>query len=127
MSASLPAAEAPPRRTWRTAALVRGSLAVHALAGATLLVRPAAWPWALGAVVADHLLISAGGLLPRSHLLGPNMTRLPQGSPAHAVALTVDDGPDPAVTPQVLSLLDAHGVRASFFCIGRDPRARTCA
>jgi peptidoglycan/xylan/chitin deacetylase (PgdA/CDA1 family) len=123
MSASLPAAEAPPRRTWRTAALVRGSLAVHALAGATLLVRPAAWPWALGAVVADHLLISAGGLLPRSHLLGPNMTRLPQGSPAHAVALTVDDGPDPAVTPQVLSLLDAHGVRASFFCIGARVRA----
>src|SRR5580704_2443619 len=110
MSASLPAAEAPARRSWRTTALVRGSLALHTLAAATLLVRPAAWPWALGAVVADHLLISGGGLLPRCRLLGPNLTRLPPGA-AHAVAVTVDDGPDPAVTPQVLALLEAHGGR----------------
>jgi peptidoglycan/xylan/chitin deacetylase (PgdA/CDA1 family) len=123
MSASLPAAEAPARRTWRATALVRGSIAVHALAAATLVVRPAAWPWALGAVVADHLLISTGGLLPRNRLLGPNMTRLPAGSPAHAVALTIDDGPDPAVTPQVLALLAAHAVRATFFCIGAQVRA----
>jgi len=123
MSASLPAAEARPRRTWRATALVRGSIAVHALAGAALLVRPAAWPWALGAVVADHLLISSGGLLPRNRLLGPNMSRLPPGSPARAVAVTVDDGPDPAVTPQVLSLLEAHGARATFFCIGARVRA----
>jgi peptidoglycan/xylan/chitin deacetylase (PgdA/CDA1 family) len=123
MSASLPAAEAPPRRTWRATALVRGSVAVHALAGATLLVRPGAWPLALGAVVADHLLISSGGLLPRSRLLGPNLTRLPAGAPPRAVALTVDDGPDPGVTPQVLSLLEAQAVRATFFCIGAQVRA----
>ena len=123
MSASLPTAEAAPRRSRRATALVRGSIAVHALAGAALLVRPAAWPLALGAVVADHLLISSGGLLPRSHLLGPNMTRLPKGAPPGAVALTIDDGPDPAVTPRVLSLLEAHGVRATFFCIGRQVRA----
>jgi peptidoglycan/xylan/chitin deacetylase (PgdA/CDA1 family) len=123
MPASLPAAEAPPRRTWRATALVRGSIAVHALAAATLVARPAAWPFALGAVVADHLLISSGGLLPRSRLLGPNMSRLPQSSPPAAVALTLDDGPDPAVTPQVLSLLEAQGVRATFFCIGAQVRA----
>ena len=123
MSASLPVAEVPRRRGWRASALVRGSIAVHALAGATLLVRPAVWPFALGAVIADHLLISSGGLLPRSRLLGPNMTRLPPGSASLAVALTVDDGPDPAVTPQVLSLLEAHGVRATFFCIGAQVRA----
>jgi peptidoglycan/xylan/chitin deacetylase (PgdA/CDA1 family) len=123
MSASLPAAEVPVRRSWRAAALVRGSLAVHALAGATLLVRPAAWPFALGAVLADHLLISSGGLLPRSRLLGPNMTRLPSGSPPQAVALTLDDGPDPDVTPRVLALLEAHGVHATFFCIGTRVRA----
>ena len=29
-----------------------------------------------------------------------------------------DDGPDPAVTPQVLDLLDTHGAKATFFCIG---------
>jgi peptidoglycan/xylan/chitin deacetylase (PgdA/CDA1 family) len=35
------------------------------------------------------------------------------------VAITIDDGPEPTVTPQVLDLLDAAGARASFFCIGR--------
>jgi peptidoglycan/xylan/chitin deacetylase (PgdA/CDA1 family) len=31
--------------------------------------------------------------------------------------ITIDDGPEPEVTPQVLDLLDAHGQRATFFCI----------
>ena len=34
------------------------------------------------------------------------------------MALTFDDGPDPLVTPRVLDLLEAAGVRGSFFCIG---------
>jgi peptidoglycan/xylan/chitin deacetylase (PgdA/CDA1 family) len=33
------------------------------------------------------------------------------------MALTFDDGPDPDVTPRVLDILDAHAVRATFFCI----------
>lgn len=34
------------------------------------------------------------------------------------VALTFDDGPDPATTPHFLDLLAAHGVRATFFLLG---------
>ncbi len=34
------------------------------------------------------------------------------------VAITFDDGPDPAVTPGLLDLLDRHGVPATFFMIG---------
>ena len=34
------------------------------------------------------------------------------------VALTVDDGPDPATTPQLLRVLRSHGARATFFLIG---------
>jgi peptidoglycan/xylan/chitin deacetylase (PgdA/CDA1 family) len=34
------------------------------------------------------------------------------------VSITIDDGPDPTVTPQVLNLLDAVGAKASFFLIG---------
>ena len=34
------------------------------------------------------------------------------------VALTFDDGPDPDVTPAVLDILDAAGVRATFFLVG---------
>lgn len=36
------------------------------------------------------------------------------------VALTFDDGPDPAGTQQVLGLLDAEQVPATFFLMGRD-------
>jgi len=33
------------------------------------------------------------------------------------VALTIDDGPDPAYTPEIVRLLDEHGARATFFLI----------
>jgi peptidoglycan/xylan/chitin deacetylase (PgdA/CDA1 family) len=69
-------------------------------------------------VVADHLLLTAAGLWPRSKLLGPNWTRLPAAGGAAAIAITVDDGPDPEITPRVLALLDEHRVRATFFCVG---------
>jgi peptidoglycan/xylan/chitin deacetylase (PgdA/CDA1 family) len=39
-----------------------------------------------------------------------------------AVALTFDDGPDPETTPRVLDALGAHGVRATFFLVGRRAR-----
>lgn len=39
------------------------------------------------------------------------------GSPGH-VALTFDDGPDPASTPQVLDALEGLGWKATFFCLG---------
>jgi len=38
--------------------------------------------------------------------------------PARALALTIDDGPDPAYTPQVLRLLDKYGMQASFCVVG---------
>jgi peptidoglycan/xylan/chitin deacetylase (PgdA/CDA1 family) len=34
------------------------------------------------------------------------------------IALTFDDGPDPAWTPRVLDVLAKHGVRGTFFCVG---------
>jgi peptidoglycan-N-acetylglucosamine deacetylase len=106
-------------RQWHSTRLVRASLALHALALAAVVMAPPAWPWALAAVVANHLLITAVGLWPRSSWLGANWTRLPPACAArNEFALTIDDGPDPAVTPQVLDLLDRHAARATFFCIG---------
>jgi peptidoglycan/xylan/chitin deacetylase (PgdA/CDA1 family) len=94
------------------------SAGLHAAALGAALWVPGALPWAVGAVVANHVLITGAGLTPRSRLLGANVTRLPPAAAARGeVALTIDDGPDPAVTPQVLDLLDAHGQRATFFCI----------
>ena len=105
--------------------MIRASLALHAGAIGAVIIRPHWWPWALSAVVADHLLLTASGLWPRSHLLGPNWTHLPPlagvpapGAPRAAVAITIDDGPDPEVTSRVLDLLDEHEARATFFCIG---------
>jgi peptidoglycan/xylan/chitin deacetylase (PgdA/CDA1 family) len=48
---------------------------------------------------------------------------LPQTAAAHgSVAITIDDGPDPEVTPHVLTLLDEHHAKATFFCVGAKVR-----
>ena len=108
---------------WKPSATLKASFALHGAAALGTLAMPTAWPWALGALVANHAVITAAGLLPRSTLLGPNIVRLPEASTAHReIALTIDDGPDPEVTPRVLDLLDAAGAKASFFCIGHRAR-----
>jgi peptidoglycan/xylan/chitin deacetylase (PgdA/CDA1 family) len=105
---------------WRPNAFLRGSLALHAAALAGAAIGPELWPWALGAVAVNHVTALAGGMLPRARLLGPNLTRLPRAAAARGeVALTLDDGPDPEVTPRVLEILARAGARASFFCIAR--------
>ena len=69
-------------------------------------------------------VLTAGGLWPRSRWLGSNWTRLPAAAAARReIAITIDDGPDPEVTPLVLDLLDRHGARATFFCIAERARA----
>jgi len=103
----------------RSTSIFAASAAVHLGAVAGVVTRPPVWPWALGAVVANHAILTAAGLWPRSQLLGPNWVRLPAASTARdEVALTIDDGPDPAVTPRVLALLERHAAQATFFCIG---------
>lgn len=104
----------PRARRWKPAPLVQGSLGLHALAAAGLFTP--AWPWSVGALVADHALITFAGLWPRSPWLGSNLTHLPRHLPQ--VAITIDDGPDPDVTPAVLDLLDERQAVATFFCIG---------
>lgn len=115
----------PPPRRWQPTPALRASAWLHAAAAGAAVVHPAGWPWAIGAVVADHLALTAAGLWPRSRALGPNLDRLPIPSAMRReIALTFDDGPDPDVTPQVLDALDAHGVRATFFVIGTRARAQ---
>ncbi|HEX6484074.1 MAG TPA: polysaccharide deacetylase family protein [Ktedonobacteraceae bacterium] len=41
------------------------------------------------------------------------------------VALTFDDGPNAVYTPQILSILEQYGVKATFFCIGEQVPANT--
>jgi peptidoglycan-N-acetylglucosamine deacetylase len=56
--------------------------------------------------------------------------RLPYGEPMYTVedgpkvvALTIDDGPSPVYTPQILQILSRYGVTASFSMIGRNAAA----
>ena len=106
-------------RPWKPTPTLQLSLLTHAAAGLGLLAAPASWPWALGALAINHVVLTSAGMLPRTTLLGPNLNRLPAGSVARReIALTIDDGPDPEVTPHVLDQLDAAGAKASFFCIG---------
>ncbi|HTY03808.1 MAG TPA: polysaccharide deacetylase family protein [Rhodocyclaceae bacterium] len=106
-------------------ALIKASYVVHAAAVGAVVVAPHLWPQALAAVAANHGALTAAGLWPRSKLLGPNVTRLPaQAVTRREVALTLDDGPNPDVTPQVLDMLDGAGVRATFFCIGEEVERR---
>ena len=73
----------------------------------------------LGAVTA--LGLAAGGCAyaamgPASQLFGRTMTAPRRPG---ELALTFDDGPNPACTPRLLDILASHDVRATFFLVGR--------
>ena len=107
------------RNPWRPPLLVHMTIALHVLALAVVLVLPHQWFWPVIAVIINHVVLIATGLWPRSHWLGENWTRLPEAAAQrNEIALTIDDGPDPVVTPQVLQILDRYQVKATFFCIG---------
>jgi peptidoglycan/xylan/chitin deacetylase (PgdA/CDA1 family) len=111
--------ESDPPGRWMPSPLLWASGAVHLGAAAAVLARPHVWPWALGAVAANHFALAACSLWPRSRLLGPNWTRLPARAGTTAgVAITIDDGPEPEVTPQVLARLAEYRACATFFCVG---------
>lgn len=104
--------------------MLRASVILHGLALLLLLWQPHTWPWLLAGLALNHAVIVALGLWPRSTGLGPNVLRLPaEAVRRREIALTIDDGPDPEVTPAVLDQLQAAGVVATFFCIGERVQA----
>ncbi len=56
-----------------------------------------------------------GSVASSAELFGPTIRRTGDTS---TIALTFDDGPNPAATPPLLDLLDRHRVKATFFLIG---------
>jgi len=107
-------------RNWKPTPVIKLSLLVIACCIAATLWRPALWPWTLGIVLFIHTLLAMVGLIPRSKLLGLNITRLPpEAAQRGEIAITIDDGPDPEVTPHVLDILDRYHAKATFFCIGK--------
>jgi peptidoglycan/xylan/chitin deacetylase (PgdA/CDA1 family) len=59
-------------------------------------------------------------ILPGQQAFGPAATSFETSR--REVWLTIDDGPDPASTPEVLELLRKHGARATFFVVGEQVR-----
>ena len=57
------------------------------------------------------------GQVPKSQLYGKTIFRNREAG--KRIALTYDDGPNPAYTPELLELLARHGAHATFFQIGK--------
>jgi peptidoglycan-N-acetylglucosamine deacetylase len=74
------------------------------------------WP-ALGACAG---VAAWGAVSSTSELFGPTLHHTPDAS---LLALTFDDGPNPACTPQLLKLLERYRASATFFLIGRFAKA----
>jgi peptidoglycan-N-acetylglucosamine deacetylase len=79
----------------------------------------------LPAIVTSSVAAAAGiaawgAVAPWSELYGPTL-RYTDSS--RKMALTFDDGPNPAVTPRLLELFDRFSVHGTFFLIGKFVRA----
>lgn len=98
--------------------LLRLSIGVHLLALCLFFV-PGGWLYALFLMFANHVVLVVQGLWPRSQWLGSNITRVPSAKAGNAVYITIDDGPCPEVTPEVLQILKRYNAKATFFCIGK--------
>jgi peptidoglycan-N-acetylglucosamine deacetylase len=61
-------------------------------------------------------VVAYSGMYPRAQLFGPTVCRT---NAPRKLAITFDDGPNPAITPKLLDLLDRYKAPSTFFLIGR--------
>jgi peptidoglycan/xylan/chitin deacetylase (PgdA/CDA1 family) len=76
-------------------------------------------PWLVEApaiAVATAGLAAYGAVYPRAQLFGKTVCRT---NSSRKLAITLDDGPNPAITPKLLDLLDCYKAKATFFLIGK--------
>jgi peptidoglycan-N-acetylglucosamine deacetylase len=77
-------------------------------------------PWMIG--VPSAIAVGLAGVtfygagFPGAQLFGPAVYRT---GAAKKLAITFDDGPNPAVTPKLLELLAKHNAKATFFLVGK--------
>jgi len=92
-----------------------GKIALLCAGAAIVLVMVNEWLWVLplGIFVACYL---GAPFFPQAGFFLPVISRGCTGGTM--VALTFDDGPDPATTPRILELLEKNKVKATFFVIG---------
>jgi peptidoglycan/xylan/chitin deacetylase (PgdA/CDA1 family) len=76
-------------------------------------------PWLIGvpATIATAAgVVAYGGVYPRAQLFGSTICST---NSARKLAITFDDGPNPAITPKLLDLLAKYNAPSTFFLIGR--------
>jgi len=77
-------------------------------------------PWLIeapaAAAAAAAGLTAYGAAFPRAQIFGSTIRRT--NSP-RKLAITFDDGPNPAITAKLLDLLDRYNAKATFFLIGK--------
>src|SRR5262245_29802183 len=103
----------PPARV----ALYVATVGALGLVARDLIFGPLPFFVPVAAVAAYVLLLGAGIAFLRLGMFVDVVWRGPRE--ARGVALTFDDGPSPEHTPQILDLLDAARVKATFFVIGK--------
>ncbi len=80
-------------------------------------------PWIIaGPAVAAGMagFVAYGAVNARSQIFGHTICRT---NHTRKLAITFDDGPNPAITPKLLDLLDRHRAKATFFLVGKYVRA----
>jgi peptidoglycan/xylan/chitin deacetylase (PgdA/CDA1 family) len=114
---------------WFAVILAAGAAVVNMLAGPDLgrLGDPRAGRLTVGigtggAVWAVALMAWVAATTPTVNWFGGTISHGPRN--ANRVALTFDDGPDETYTLAVRDILDAHGVKGTFFTVGRALDAR---
>ena len=83
---------------------------------ATFLAVANGWLAGLCIMFVSHLALLAVTLIPSWQGFGPVITGFETN--IDEVWLTIDDGPHPDTTPNVLALLERHNARATFFLVG---------
>lgn len=73
-----------------------------------------------GMVLGGAAVAAWGAVYPGAQIFGPALRTTED---AATIALTFDDGPNPAATPKLLDLLEQHEARATFFLMGAHVRA----
>ncbi|MGH8292566.1 MAG: polysaccharide deacetylase family protein [Gammaproteobacteria bacterium] len=118
-SASAPVVRARPVLRWRWLRWNLHHLTLAYIVVATVGMFLFGWPWWALALPGAALvwLVADGMLRPSSNLFYPTVSHGARS--AGCVALTFDDGPDPAVTPLVLDELARYRAHATFFVIGK--------
>jgi peptidoglycan/xylan/chitin deacetylase (PgdA/CDA1 family) len=91
----------------------------------TTMLTPLATGVSAGLSAAAALGLAAGGCAYAAMGLGSQLFGRSLTAPRRPgeLALTFDDGPNPAWTPQLLDTLASHDVRATFFLVGRYAQA----